>query len=327
MKPRVLIVLLALLALLSWVLVLRPHGDAGQAEERGEADADDPIVAPSRVVTAEGEPRVVLDSAEVRRIGLATVALTAATAQGGRRIPGQVVPEPERTVTVRAPVAGRLTVAEGARWPALGQRLSAGSPLGRVSDAQPLTVPLGGVVTAVGARPGEIVGAGQMLLELADNSHPVVRVAWPPDAGQPRPRVLVLPAGGGSGVEAALIGPAPEADPLTRQPAYLYRARARWPGAVAGTPVTAALTDGEAVEGVLVPDEAVVQWEGLAWAYLRRAPGQYARIRVPTDRPAAGGWIVRQPFAVGDSVVVTGVQELLSEEFRARVTVGEESGE
>ena len=28
-----------------------------------------------------------------------------------------------------------------------------------------------------------------------------------------------------------------------------------------------------------------------------------------------------------DTVVVTGVQELLSEEFRARVTVGEESGE
>jgi hypothetical protein len=70
-----------------------------------------------------------------------------------------------------------------------------------------------------------------------------------------------------------------------------------------------------------------VQWEGLAWAYVRRGPGEYARTRVPTDQPAQGGWVAGPPLAVGDSVVVTGVQELLSEEFRARVTVGEESGE
>jgi hypothetical protein len=48
---------------------------------------------------------------------------------------------------------------------------------------------------------------------------------------------------------------------------------------------------------------------------------------VPTDHPAPGGWVAGAPLAPGDTVVVTGVQELLSEEFRARVTVGEESGE
>jgi hypothetical protein len=37
--------------------------------------------------------------------------------------------------------------------------------------------------------------------------------------------------------------------------------------------------------------------------------------------------VVGPPLAAGERVVVTGVQELLSEEFRARVTVGEESGE
>jgi hypothetical protein len=48
---------------------------------------------------------------------------------------------------------------------------------------------------------------------------------------------------------------------------------------------------------------------------------------VPTDRPSPGGWISGPPLAAGDTVVVTGVQELLSVEFRARVTVGEASGE
>jgi multidrug efflux pump subunit AcrA (membrane-fusion protein) len=320
-RPRVMIVLLILLALLAGALILRPGGG------REEADADDAIVAPSRVVEREGESRVVLDSAEIRRIGLTTAGLARADARGGRRLPGQVVPEPERTVTLRAPVSGRLTAPEGARWPSLGQRLPAGATLGRVSDAQPLTVPMGGTVTAVGARPGEIVEAGQMLLELADHSRPVVRLAWPADAGRPRERVTLVPPGGDATVEAALIGPAPEADPLTRNPAFLYRARSRWPGAVPGTAVSAVVPEGESVQGVLVPDAAVVQWEGFGWAYVRRDPGEYARVRVPTDQPAQGGWVMGPPLAAGDSVVVTGVQELLSEEFRARVTVGEESGE
>jgi hypothetical protein len=84
---------------------------------------------------------------------------------------------------------------------------------------------------------------------------------------------------------------------------------------------------GADAEGALVPDGAVVQWEGLAWAYLQRAPGRFERVRVPTDRPAPGGWLVGAPLAAGDSVVVRGAEELLSEEFRARVTVGDESGE
>ena len=326
MRPRVLIVLLVLLALVAAVLVLRPGSEGAATGQAPEADADDPIVAPSRVLESDGEPRVVLDSAEVRRIGLTTTALIPATERGGRRLPAQVVPEPERTATVRAPVAGRLAAADGRQWPALGERLQAGAPLGRVSDAQPLTAPMGGTVTAVGARPGEIVEAGQMLLEVADNSRPVVRVAWPADVQRAPQQLTLLPADG-STVEATLIGPAAEADPLTRQPAYLYRSRSRWAGAVPGTPVGAVLPDGEEVEGVLVPDAAVVQWEGLAWAYLRRGTGEYTRVRVPTDQPSRGGWVAGPPLAAGDSVVVTGAQELLSEEFRARVTVGEESGE
>jgi hypothetical protein len=48
---------------------------------------------------------------------------------------------------------------------------------------------------------------------------------------------------------------------------------------------------------------------------------------VETATPVSGGWVASAPFAVGDSVVIQGAQELLSEEFRARVTVGDESGE
>ena len=328
MRSRLTVVVLIIAALIAGAIALRvragpPDGEPAAREPDGEA----PVVSPSRVVMREGEARVVLDSAEIARLDLTTAPLVAAAAQAGTRLAGQVVPEPERTVTMRAPVSGRLTAIEGGRWPALGERLAAGAAIGRVSDAQPLTLPIAGVVTAVGARPGEIVAAGQVLLELADNSRPVVRIAWPEGAGRPRGSLILLAPSGGTRVDAMLIGPAPEADPLTRLPAYLYRARARWPGAVPGTPVSAILPDGGRTQGALVPDRAVVQWEGLTWAYLQREPGEFARVRVTTDRPAPGGWVAGPPLAVGDTVVVTGVQELLSEEFRARVTVGEESGE
>jgi hypothetical protein len=327
-RPRLVIVVLVILVLIAAAIAIRPEAGLRVVEHQAEqADPEDPIVAPSRVLSAGGEARVVLDTAEARRIGLTTAALAGAAAEGGRRLLGRVVPEPERTVSLRAPVSGRLTVAEGRRWPALGERLAAGAIVGRVSDARPLAVAMSGTVIAIGARPGEIVEAGQVLLELADNTRPVVRIAWPDEAGPARSRLILLPPQGDARIDAALIGPAAEADPLTRLPAYLYRARARWAGAVPGTSVSALVPDGTKTEGVLVPDPAVVQWEGLAWAYLQRAAGEYARVRVPTDRPAAGGWVVGPPLVAGDTVVVTGAQELLSEEFRTRVTVGEESGE
>jgi biotin carboxyl carrier protein len=313
------LVLLVLAAVAAGVL-LRPEREGEPGEER-----DAPIVAPSRVREENGEAHVVLDSGEIARVGIGVGALTRTDRSDELRVAGEVVAEPERTAIVRAPVAGRLATAQGSGWPELGARVAAGAVLGQVSDARPMAAPIGGVVTHVGARPGEIVSEGQTLLELADRSRPVVRLTWP-RSGAP-PAVVGLAPDSARRVEADLIGPAAEADPITRQAVYLYRARGAWPGAVPGTLVDALVPHGSRTAGVLVPDRAVVQWDGLAWVYLQRSPGRYVRVRVPTDRPAPHGWIAGAPLAPGDTIVVTGAEELLSEEFRARVTVGDESGE
>jgi biotin carboxyl carrier protein len=322
---RVLAVVLAAAAAIALIVLYRSH----LSEVAREAGRDQPVVAASRVHDVEGAAVVALDSAERHRVGLALAPLHAVSRVPEDRLPAEVVPESGRTAVLRAPVAGRFTVPEGARWPALGQRVPAGVPLAQVSDARPLALPMAGVVTRVGAQPGALVEAGQTLLEVADYSRPLVRVAWPPrEPGAPPRRARVAPPGRDTPVEARLVGPAPEADPVTRQPVYLYRASRAWSGATPGTPAVLLVPrGGGAAAGVLVPDSAVVQWEGLAWAYVRRAPGRFQRVRVPTDRPAPGGWLAAPPSMGGDSVVVQGAQELLSEEFRARVTVGEEVGE
>jgi biotin carboxyl carrier protein len=313
-----------------------------------EASRDTPVVAPSRVSGEGGAVTVTLDTAEVRRIGLSVDAVHAGGRVADLRLPAEMVAETERAATLRAPVSGRFTVAEGAHWPGLGERVRAGVEIARVSDARPLAMPISGTVTRVGAQPGALVEAGQALLEVADLSRPLVRVAWLVDAGDAPPQSLVLDAGSGatgSGatargprVAARLVGPAPEADPVTRRPAYLYRAARSWPGAAPGVPIVALIpasrrgatgAKGDSISGpaVVVPDSAVVQWQGLAWAYRRRAPGRFERVRVATDRPVPGGWLTGPPLLAGDTVVLRGAEELLSEEFRARVTVGDESGE
>jgi biotin carboxyl carrier protein len=323
---RVAAILVSLAVAVLLVMLFRDH----QREVAQEAEREAPVVAPSRIGSAEGAALVTLDSAEARRVGLQVAALRPASGRSEERLPAEVVPESERTAALRAPVAGRFTVPAGTHWPGLGERVAAGVALAQVSDARPLSLPIGGVVTRVGAQPGALVEAGQTLLEVADYSRPLVRVVWLEQAGAAPVRRLSLSAGEGAPlVDARLVGPAPEADPVTRRPAYLYRAAHAWPGATPGTPVEAIVPGqaGPASEGVLVPDPAVVQWEGLAWAYRQRAPGRFERARVTTSRPAPGGWIAGAPFAPGDSVVVRGAEELLSEEFRARVTVGDESGE
>lgn len=318
---------LALAAASAVVLLVLYRGH--RREVALESERDEPVVAPSRLRADGGVVVVALDSAERRRVGLEVAALGAASAAADVSLPAEVVPEQERAATLRAPVAGRLAAVEGRRWPRLGERVPAGVPIAQVSDAKPLALPIGGIVTSVGAQPGALVEAGQELLAVADYSRPLVRVVWLAEGGLAPARTLRLrPAPEARPIAAHLVGPAPEADPTTRRPAYLYRADGGWPGATPGTPVTALVHGvGAAAEGALVPDGAVVQWEGLAWAYRQRAPGRYERVRVPTDRPAPGGWLVGAPLAAGDSVVVRGAEELLSEEFRARVTVGDESGE
>lgn len=323
------VMVVALVAAGVAIALYTSHRNRRNAE--GERDA--PVVAPSRVESQAAAVVLAIDSGDADRIGLETASLVEVSRAPEERLTGEVVAESERVAHVRAPVAGRLSVAAGARWPGLGDRVTAGRDLIQVSDARPLPSPISGVVTLVGAQPGAIVEAGQEIFEVVDQSRPLVRVAWSARAGPaPRSSIMLGPAGGTDRVRGLLIGSSPEADPATRRAAYLYRADHAWPGATPGTPVVAFVRGpGGAERGgrkaVVVPDRAVVQWEGLAWVYAQREPGHFERVRVPTDRPTTGGWIAEGPLSAGDTVVVTGAQELLSEEFRARVTVGDESGE
>lgn len=299
-----------------------------QVEQAREAETQAAAAEPSHVREENGEVGITLDSATVARIGIRSVTLRPLGRSEETELPAVVVADPEATSFVRAGVAGRLAVPEGGAWPRFGSALAAGTVVGVIGDARPIATPRGGTVSRVLAQPGELIQAGQVLLEITDYGAPLVQVAWSGIQTAPPAALFMAAAAGGPRVRGRLLGPAPEADPVTRGPAWLYRVDGGWRGMRPGAGVIAYLTDTRAVrQGVLVPAEAVVQWDALTWAYQEKAPGRYVRVRVPTDLPVRRGWVVSGALAPGDRVVTTGAGQLLSEEFRARIVVGEEVGE
>jgi hypothetical protein len=218
----------------------------------------------------------------------------------------------------------------------LGEQLAAGTAVGQVSDAKPLATPRSGIVTRIGAQPGELVQAGQELLQLMDFTAPTARIIWRSDlAGPPPAMITVRPLDGTAvGVQAQLMRTSTEVDSLTRAPVYLYRLATAWQGARPGTPVSATVSDRRTSadpaarasgDQIFVPNAAVVQWNALSWVYVERSARHYVRLRLLTDRATTGGYLVpRGDLVSGDRVVVRGAQQLLSQEFSAQSAGGDD---
>jgi len=310
--------------LLPICLVLLGCGNDLRKHEPGGQEAQ-----PPPTLSAVGdEAVVVIDSATIVRIGLHTRLLARATRAQELELAAVVIEDPGAATTVRAGVGGRLTEAAAHPWPRVGEHLEPGTEIAQIGDALAVPVPRGGSVTRLLAQPGELVQGGQALIELTDYRAPLVRVAWTPGTATPPASLGFRPLTGRIRLVARLEGPALEADPLTGGPAFLYRLEPGGASLRPGAALVALLPDPTMSQpGVEVPNSAVVQWEALGWVYVERTPGKFARVHVSTEHPVPGGWRVDQGLAPGDRVVVTGAGQLLSEEFRARIVVGEEVGE
>ena len=326
------------------LLALASLFGVGLSRRGKEIDGDaDAVKAAPHAAKAAPDNDIVLDASESLRAEVATVVLrsagdaASASTQPGvglRQLPGELIADPTSLTTIRAAVPGRLV---SARWPTLGQIIGSGQVIGQVSDAKPLVTPRAGTVTRLGAQPGELVQAGQELVQLTDFGASLARITWRGELGVAPASLTLSPANGTSaGVTARLVGIGAEVDSVTRNPVYLYRFAGGWPGARPGLPVVATIRDrgpgaGAAVTNVaqtlFVPNDAVVQWNALAWVYVEHEPRHFRRVRVLTDRPTTGGYLMPVgALKVGDHVVTRGAQQLLSQEFGTQTTGTDEDG-
>ena len=129
---------------------------------------------------------------------------------------------------------------------------------------------------------------------------------------------LNLPGGIGE-ITAHLVSPSPLADPVTQSPTYFYQAPRG--GLRTDMRIDALLPAGQSVDGVVIPNSAVVWYANRPWVYVQSTDTQFVRREIAVDTPAPGGWFVAQWHA-GERVVVKGAALLFSQEFQPKPQPG-----
>jgi hypothetical protein len=158
--------------------------------------------------------------------------------------------------------------------------------------------------------------------ELSSQRILLVQLTLPVGAPAPKPDSAIsvsLLAGPGTKRRAVLLSSAPFADPVVPGPTYLFRVAAA-PELRVGNRVKAELArEGAAREGVAVPAAAVVYHGGKGWVYVRSGAESFTRREVVTREEIDGAWFNDHGLEVGESVVVSGAQLLLSEELKYQI--------
>ena len=321
----------------------------GRKELERERERERPVKAPLRVVTEQGERVVVLDEKTRARAGLGVAIPIAAShraqLQGFGAVlglqelvdlrnnytAGRAQAEKARvTLSASSREYQRLKILHGEDRAISDKALQAAEVTWRSDDATARAAEQALNAVEQNAR----LQLGPTLAQAAVNGAPVfqrlaqqqaalVQVTLP--AGT---RVSTAPATArvqlpdGAMITASLISTAPRTDPRLQGESFYYAA----PGTalLPGMTVTVWLASGPETDGLKVPAEAAVWWQGRAWVYAQQAPDRFLRMELPPDSPSEDGWFVAHDFAGGKPLVTRGAQLLLSEELRSQIQVGEE---
>jgi hypothetical protein len=122
-------------------------------------------------------------------------------------------------------------------------------------------------------------------------------------------------------MEAEFLGPAPNVDPQGQGQGFLFAVRTNGFAANAAVLAWLALA-GDVEHGVVVPSDAIVRHEGEPCVYLQTSEDTFARKEVELEHPAGKGWFT-DALKPDTRIVVTGAQQLLSEEFKGPAEEGE----
>ena len=78
----------------------------------------------------------------------------------------------------------------------------------------------------------------------------------------------------------------------------------------------------KALQGVWVPDQAIIWYVGQAWTFVELKPGRYQRRSLKSGIVADNGIFMQQGIKPGDHIVTVGAQMLLSQEFKWQIQDG-----
>lgn len=156
------------------------------------------------------------------------------------------------------------------------------------------------------------------LSSLLDRKNVLIQVSLPLSTANPAAgsSINIAPLNDtGTPIKAIYVSPAPKADTNGFGKTFYYSAPAEH--LRVGMRVSVELGDAKnnAVDGVIIPSNAVVWYAGTPWAYFKQGKDEFVRKPISTDNEVDAGWFNKN-LSIDSEVVVQGAQLLLSEEFK-----------
>ena len=321
----------------------------GRAEFAKEKEREAPVKTPSRVATVGREAVVTIDKATLAKSGIALTALTANTSPLEQQAYAVVLQVQDLADARNSYAAAKAQLdkakasVEVARkdYQRLNQlhnddrnvsdkvfQAGAAALATEQANVQAAQVALQSTVSGVVQRYGEAI-AGWLasdtptLKRVLQQQEVLLQVTLPIEAaGVVPPKTIRVQAADNVFASATLVARSPRMDPRVQGISFFYVASGQV--LVPGMNVQAFLPTAREAAGVVVPQSAVVWWQGKSWVYVQRSPEHFARVEVAADQQVKNGFFVRGGPRPDDQVVTTGAQLLLSEEFRSQIQVGEE---
>lgn len=321
---------------------------AGQKEVAAEATADQPLKAVSRVEVVNGETVVTLDQATRTSSGIVLAPLQNLSHRAEITAHGTVVELGELTDLRNALAAANaqfakanaaFTVArqEHERMKGLfeaNQNVSektvqAAEGALRIEEAnlQAAQAALEAARSTAQQRWGRVVAdwlaqGGPEIERLRRQDDLLVQVTLAPSqSAMVAPPQASVQMADGQLVAAKLVSSAPRTDPKLQGRSFFYLVATEGAGLLPGMNVVMLLAVGEPAPSVLVPASSAVWFQGKPWIYVQIKPDRFARREISTAQPVKEGWVQPADFSHNEPIVAHGAQLLLSEEFRAQISI------
>lgn len=332
MKPKIILLITAALVVATLIF-----GYFQMTKERAaDEQADQPISAASRAQhSAGGKAEVSLDQATQELIGLQTAPLTPASLPPERRSYGRVLDSPPLIAQLSAIESARASLEASSKE---YQRVKTLYDQGENASAQSLETADAAIkrdrialqsaqaelVAAWGESVAQLPNLGPLVESLATLKTVLVRLDLP--AGEVirdlpiGARLLVARPGPSS--EGTFLGRAPFTDPQAQGNGFMFLVTNTPPQLAPGLALTGfLLLPGEPLQGVIVPEAAVVRADDQAWSYVQSGSTNFMRRSLSQEHPVPGGWFMTHGFEPGERIVTTGAQTLLSEERKSEIKV------
>ncbi len=114
--------------------------------------------------------------------------------------------------------------------------------------------------------------------------------------------------------QARLISAAPRADPAFQGETFFYRVPRG--GLRVGMRIVAQVpVSGHALQGVVIPDQAVIWYADRRWAYVQTDSAHFTRRLIGAASRVSDGWFVTRGWAPGERIVTRGAQLIYAQEF------------